>query len=60
MILIIFGVIAVLAGGYLLYFGASSLFSETEGTAGSRVAQVVAVATGLGIIGIGVAMLLTR
>ncbi len=60
MILIIFGAIAVLTGGYLLYFGASSLFSETEGTASSRVSRVVAAIVGLGIIGLGVAMLVTR
>ncbi len=60
MVLIIFGIIVILAGGYLLYFGASSLFSETEGTAGSRASRIIASIAGLGIVGLGIAMLFTR
>ncbi len=60
MILIVFGVVVILVGGYLLYYGLSSLLSETEGTAGSRTSRTVAAVAGAGIVFLGVAMLFVR
>lgn len=60
MILIIFGIITISVGGYLLYYGISSLFSETEGTPSSRISRIVTALAGAGIVVIGCAMLFIR
>lgn len=60
MILVLLGVAVILVGGYLLYYGLSSLLSQTEGTAGSRTTRTIAAVAGAGILFLGVAMLFVR
>lgn len=60
MLLIVQGLLVIIVGGYLLYYGLSSLVSQTEGTAGSRTSRILAALVGVGILVIGIAMLFVR